>query len=298
MLREFLCAFVIYLFYSLSGFLYREKSTRSDFIDGRVRRLLYPFLAWHLLFGILQLIINPSFSTIEKIVMYRGAMTANHPIWYLWVLFLTEVVYSLLTRNSITKKVVVCILSLLLTGLLAGINGTLRLTCIPIALFFYALGNILKNQVKQLLSLNFIATSIIAMVCGTLCWALVTQQNESYILMYNKIGNVFITIPAALLGIISILSLSRLLENVGFFKWVAKYSMVFMCIQYPVFFVFNSLSKKMFGFTIRRSPTYLIAVIASIATIITMLILCKVVRVIANKSPQLKKIAELFTFPV
>lgn len=237
-LDSFFSSFRIPLYFFLSGLFFKDYGNIKNFIIKKTNRLLIPFFFFYTCFSVLLPNILYYFfgKEYESIVtgwpslwafIYPGYY-ANFPVWFLWCLFLVNIMFwllhALIERYCLHKNSVLLAVCLVL-GLMGyylsqhdvveyGRNIT-TLVYTP----FFCIGYLLKkfNGLQRLQALfpNQALLYAVVMVSVTLLFTLVIPIN-SVIIFYL----------CGLTGIFFILLLSRSIVRLPFFSYVGRYSII------------------------------------------------------------------------
>ena len=99
-LEKYIYAFHMFLFFSISGYLYCQEENVYAWVKKKCNRLLLPYMIWIFMALLPPLGARPNINTaIKTIFMIDGFIGWNRPIWFLVVLFVAEVIYGLMKRH-------------------------------------------------------------------------------------------------------------------------------------------------------------------------------------------------------
>ena len=174
------------LFFLLSGLCFTEKKypTFIPFLKKRIKTLLLPCIYFSLLITTLSTLVHGNF-TFQKLIN----QTLPGALWFVCILFLSEILYYSVLKQSRKKNyTLIFLFSFLLIGITLnriGFKLSHSLCSTFTATFYYGLGHLLKNNISQLLSNNrkIIFASLTLCLPGIL--VLITNQSinlsENYI---------------------------------------------------------------------------------------------------------------------
>lgn len=147
--EKYIYSFHMSLFFFLAGFLYKRRKLVIS-IKRQTMGLFVPFILWDALSSCLYLIKGNGIRyTLEKFCFIDGSPCWNAPIWFLLVLFLTEVMYSLILTIWENKyaPVVVMIASAILFIFINKYALPCMIDLIPFAMLLYSCGNIAHQYI-------------------------------------------------------------------------------------------------------------------------------------------------------
>ena len=154
---DVLQSFRMPLYFTLSGIFFKTYGNIKEFLTKKTNKLLIPFLFYYIFSSILfPLIFNSIGITSEKIQIASIKSLLNEdffnlPIWFLWCLFITNLIFYLINKiclNNI-KLLGVITFSVGLLGFLLGlyqIDIPLYIDSALVALPFFYFGHILKKS--------------------------------------------------------------------------------------------------------------------------------------------------------
>lgn len=283
-LETHIYSFHMCLFFFISGYLFRCNSSLKEFIFKKTKSLLVPFIVWNILAAFMSLIIEKDVhATISNFFMINGASCINRPIWFLWILFIVEVLYSVIMKINSSKWTSFAVLvgSLLVWVILDRCDlrdFTFKLNLVPFALIFYSFGNLIKktsiySSVKKT-RLIIVMIAVISLVASVVFGAML---NIRIIYSSGKFGNIFYCVIAAISGTCFYFLLFENCEFLGKVRMLCKLgenSMIIMCSQFLFFYVYDLISKKLWGISVWHSVSTLKALVFSVLTMaaITMLV--------------------------
>ncbi|MBE6820015.1 MAG: hypothetical protein E7516_03085 [Ruminococcaceae bacterium] len=249
------------LFFIVSGMLFDRKRFPDfkSFITRKAVTLICPYVLFYLL-SILYLIavklIAEGFGGLEwqryftyflQMFLSQGsARSVNAPLWFVPCLFATEIIYFFI--SVLNKKLILLICALLsalgwvLESGLLPFDNTLLPWSLDSALFatgFYALGNILSDNVKAVLvavetnkkkKLICMAITLIFLVI-TVCVGL---YNGKISLGSKILNNGFLLYLSGITGTISVFAAALIFEKNKLLQYIGKNSFYIMSVHYLI----------------------------------------------------------------
>lgn len=145
-LEKHIYSFHMFLFFFLSGYLHSRKYSKKEYILRKWKALMIPFLTWNVCSSLVALLKGDDIAqVILDFFVIDGQLVWNAPIWFLLVLFMTEVLYVILPSEMQNQKVIIMSMAVLLWWLCGEYQMHLKMNLIPLALLFYAFGDLCKN---------------------------------------------------------------------------------------------------------------------------------------------------------
>lgn len=223
--QNWLYSFHMPLFFIISGYL-QGKAGDVDikiFFKKRIWTLLNPFILFFILSFIYWIIVERRFREFDL-----------GPSWFLLVLFVVEmIVHSFDIKKS--KKSMLVTIGI---GVLGLHFGTLWVTTKSVfawfprvagALSFYMTGILFAlKQEDCKLDINKSQTIVLAFIASLLSilFALINGRVDLYML---KVGNIVVYYIAALIGTVSMISLSKIIDHNHILEYLGRYSIVILC---------------------------------------------------------------------
>ncbi|MDO4869022.1 MAG: acyltransferase family protein [Bacillota bacterium] len=288
-LETHIYSFHMFFFFFLSGLCHDNCKTIGTIVKTRVTRLLIPFLFWNFLSNLIAYYFTRDLTDcIQCFFMISGKICWDAPIWFLWVLFLTEISFSViikLTRNKLQINLLF-LLFFLVTGFLCeNLRITLFLGIVPVALFFFTLGNLsrqlsLQQYLKKtsMLTILLIVSMALNLIFGIYFNGRISVINCEY-------HNYVFCLIGGVSGIIIYVIISVFLENIklsAFLSLMGRNTLLLMCLQYYVFNFYNYLA----NYDIWHQRGTLTALVLALITILLILLISFLLRKTNNK--QLK----------
>lgn len=249
---DVLQSFRMPLYFTLSGVFFKTYGNIKEFLTKKVNKLLIPFLFYFIFSSILfPLILNSVSITSEKIEIASIRSLFNEdffnlPIWFLWCLFITNLMFYLINKiclnNIKVSGTIAFIIGLL--GFLLGrhqINIPLYIDSAFVALPFFYFGHILK---KSSFLYNYAPpfksfTTIVILLTFLLLFA------KSINFESNYYSTSYISLYACgIAGTIMILLIAKHINNFPFIKIlniIGRYSIIILCTHSIILAVISKI---------------------------------------------------------
>lgn len=277
-LETHIYSFHMCLFFFISGYLFTPPHPNSQteslliFINKKFKSILIPFLVWDFWASFAAIVLGAGKKdTISKFFTLNGEICWNAPIWFLLVLFIAESLYAIIIKFYKSKKanLIVLMASIVLFILFGGYNSLpLKLNLVPLALFFYGLGNtfhrLYNGHPTAKTPINVIVIlGIISVLFGVILNIRISYTGASF-------GNIYYCIIAAISGTLFYVLLFKNWQQLGNNKilcLLGKNSLIIMATQYWFFRFFDIISQKKFDKSVWHARSTLKATIVTIITI-------------------------------
>ena len=265
-LNKIILSFHMPLFFFLSGMLGKTAtetgiSFKSFFIK-KVRTILLP----QFLLGV----ISYCYYAVFTIVIKGGSIYDINLIyqfwryWFLQVLFVTEIVFFILSKFINVKKklstvviIAICIICTIIIMKLAFLpdESPFYLNVTPMALMFYLSGFALNPVlVNENISGRWSLFGKIVTIAITSCLVAVVALHNSSVTMYNNgYGNIFLFFISRFCGIAEVWFVSDLLRNSKVLIWCGKNSIVIYVWQFSLTQFFKNVVEMICA----RIPIYI-----------------------------------------
>ncbi|REA64485.1 hypothetical protein DSL64_02750 [Dyadobacter luteus] len=215
------------LFFVISGYLFKNTELGVlDLVLKKSKSLLIPYISFTLLYFIFMLVISTEFEMNSEVKNMTQAIHVclygwrGLALWFLPVLFLTEITFTLLLRLQRISHLMlyVVLISSMLVGLILSkyaVRLPYKLEVVPTSLAFYMIGFISKSYLSNItekpksssiLIIYAIFFLVINIVC---CFA----NYERIDLCFNKLGYLPLTYISSLAGIAFLLVISLEITN-------------------------------------------------------------------------------------
>lgn len=250
-LERYIYSVHMFLFFSISGYLFHEEKDICHFVKKKCQRLLIPYSFWTLLASIQALLSGEGIKNAVKVfLMYGGTIGWNRPLWFLAVLFAAELVYGLLRRFCRFSNGICLLVCPWIWYMLEGEQLTMKLDIVPAAVFFLSFGNVwnrvlasalYKNYKKWICAALLPCCALVHIVCGV-CW------NRRIIFTYSRFGRYDLCLLAGMAGVLFYFVMFKLFRENRALTFLGKYSMLIMCSHYYLLHLLNRISVKLIGF--------------------------------------------------
>lgn len=237
----------MFLFFFVSGYLYKQRKIK-DVVHKKVRTLLIPFIAWDIISSIVGAILNhlDLRGFVSTLLILKGNLCFNAPIWFILILFFIEILYPLVNRYiSDAMLIVIAVMTFVLVG---SLKLPLKMNLIPLAMFSYCSGKLYRS-VKILWGdmKKWLLLLILAFV--SLLFGMFLNERISY--TAGIFGNYFYCLVAAFSGVHFFVLLFESLfvkcTDNNLLAYIGKNSFSIMTMQYYFFTIYNIAGKSLFG---------------------------------------------------
>ncbi len=244
-LEKHIYSFHMFLFFFISGFLFKNPNNEKAYYIKQFKTLLIPFLFWNIFSTILEMILNGNYADcIERLFLINGKICWNVPIWFLLILFMVEITYVFFKKHTKISDLQIFLFSLILYFLSNNNNLTMKIGIVPIGIVFFIMGikfkekKDLKNNITNIK--NILPIFLILYIINFIF----TYSNIKINVINNIYGNCVYCLISGISGILMYLIISIFLskKNNGIVKIFAKLgqdSMIIMCMQYYIFRIIN-----------------------------------------------------------
>lgn len=265
-LRYELTAFRIPLYYILSGLFFKPYGGGREFIIRKINKLLIPYLFFftigvivtpYILFYIFDFTMNDWYgpNVIKCLILpFIRESSSNSPIWFLWTLFIINLLFyfSYDITKSYAKNIYILGLLCFAIGLL-GVGASIlhinikahidsALTGLPFFWFGYYLRH---NTLFLEKETSFIKSFAIILSAVCLLWTTnrLLGGNTEYGYWNNTFTNnpYFFIYPCGIIGAISILILSKLIKKIPVISYCGRYSLIILGSHYTILSIVGHL---------------------------------------------------------
>ncbi len=299
--ERYIYSFHVPLFFFISGYLYKSNIPLKAYVKKKTLSILVPFIAWNVMSSMVEFLLGYNTQrTFFRMITYKGMVCWNSPLWFLLVLFFTEVLFKLLDKiNQKTYfKFVIIALCLLIFALIGDIRLTLKLNLVPYALVFYTMGNIMRTNIENkgffLKRWQKIPSALALFTVGFVVGGVLNVRIKYTHAIW---GNYFYVFLAAFCSILFYYILFRNIDRLGHSKlliYLGNNSMIIMCSQYWVFRVCDILSKRLFGYILWFRRDTIKAVLFSAFTLTLICTLTYFYKKLSTKNKTLRIIGNIF----
>lgn len=291
-IEKWIYSFHMFLFFFLSGFLFSAEKPAKEILKKRAKRILIPFITWNTISSIVGTFFDKRFSNfVEEFFVLKGNLTWNAPLWFLLVLFITEIIIVLLKLYNYKPITITTILTCLCLWILIGHKSFLwKLNLLPMAISFFLLGFICKPVALKINKWYI----LLPLGIGSIVFSLI---NIRIVYTYGKFGNYVYCILAALCGVlffIGLFSNLRILSRLHFLKSWGRNSLIIMATQFFVFKLLSLLSIKLLKTDLINYNSSLVSFVLAIAITALIDLLVELFKKYTNNTKLFRAIGESF----
>jgi acyltransferase len=216
-------SFHLPLFFFISGyfFSFNRYPNILSFLQKRARGLLLPYLFFSMFVLLGYYILDPSHFSLEVEVFIKHGW-GGIALWFIPVLFLTELLYYQMNRLLSGKYVFLFLLLLSLIGYTLSIHQVsfpYKVHVVLSSIFFYGVGNMLRRKEKKfMLKMNQMTMShLVISAIGLLIINIVScfMNSDRLDLCFNVLGDYPYTYFSAFSGILFVVLVSHLIGTVS-----------------------------------------------------------------------------------
>lgn len=300
--KKYLYSFHVPLFFFISGYLYNnKKQSLASYIKKKTMALLVPFIAWDVLSSVIDLLTKADFKdTMLSMLTIGGRMCWNSPIWFLLVLYVTDMLYALIMRLSdkLYVKVIVLAASVVCMVLFSDINVIFKLNLVPYAMVFYSFGNIardVQNRIPTVINAVYkVSAASLLFVSGYVVGAFLNDR-----IVYTKAiyGNILLCLVAAFCSVVFYYILFKNVSFIGnsrLLVYLGKNSLIIMATQYFVLRPFDYIAKKLFHYRLWDKHNSVKAILLTIVIIAVICAVNELFKYFAKKNKTMQKINTIF----
>lgn len=222
--------FFMFWFFYKSGMFYKPKTTKQLLISGG-QKLIVPWLV----FGMLGHIVNCISLAIEgdfnwkhyllspfKELLFTGGLEGNRPMWFLFTLFCTQLIFNFLHKREISSwLMVICGMVWSMSMYQLGYNSPTYMVNIPLAIAVYALGYLWKDTQfsKLYVTISTVVYFAVLLICPS---HLIFAANT-----LNSGGIYVFAIVFSIAGCVLFDNIFRYLPHVTILQYIGRHSMVY-----------------------------------------------------------------------
>lgn len=295
LLEKQIYSFHMCLFFFISGYLFKDGQNKKSYIIKKIKNLLIPFLIWNLICSGIELLIRHDVvAFFHKLFIIDGDLCWNAPIWFLLILFATEIIFLFLQNvkifnNKYIHHILIFILSLLIFILIGSNKMILKINLIPLGLLFFNFGYIYKLIKDSIINKNnkiIIFLLCIILLIINVIFSVILNDRVSYTRAY--FGNILYFIISSISGVLGYFMLfeqfANKLKRLNFLANIGFSSMTIMIFQYPLFYIYKFISIKLLNGDIWHYRSTLKALILCMITVsFILLVKCFIKKIINNK---------------
>ena len=222
------------LYYFLSGFFFKEYDGYVSFVGKKVKRLFIPFLFFYLLTSVLLPILanrlmGISFGTGNDWNLLYAFLTyadyPNIPLWFLWALFLLNLLFYPLHSycRSLPLLGFICLILSCTLGNFSPITLPASLNRMFDGLLFFYLGYIFRFLFADSFQKWYHATAFIILFFLIGLWI---PENVALLLLQHYVGG--------LLGIVGLVLICRKIGHLPYISYLGRYSIMVLVTHEPL----------------------------------------------------------------
>lgn len=258
-LLEYIYSFHMPLFFVLAGLVFDKErySSFADFLKRRMKNLICPYILFSLISILFELVISiygngfssdtvsAIFEGLTGVVLSRGSADFfNAPLWFVLCLFAVEIIYFFISKLKSCYIVILCISLIVFGWFLESEYFMFENKLLPwsidsalFALGFYSLGNLMSDVFKfGITALSDSKNKYL--ICSTivvlsLAVGIPLAMANGKVSLGSKIlNNGFILYLTGIIGTLSVIGLSVLLNRSRFLVWCGQNSFYIMAVHY------------------------------------------------------------------
>lgn len=282
----------MFLFFSISGFLHNNETSLSwNYLFKKSKRLLMPYLFWSIIAAVYTAISENPIKALKALIALDGVISWDSPLWFLPVIFLTTVIYTSMRRLGVYRNIL-CIFSMpIVWKLMIGFSPVLKIDIVPVALFFYAVGNVIKtffssdffkNNNKTISILLIPATAIVHTLFGV-------NLNVRIIFTYSVFGNALYCLLAGIGGVLFFFLVFNLTKSNRILVYFGKNSIFLMCSHYWYLWIMNKISLRFADYDLWHTRGTYKALIVTAVLLSAIYLTISVIKIICKKHPAMEK---------
>ncbi len=260
-LFKILSTFRMPLYFFLSGLFFKEYENFFGFLKRKTNKLLIPFLFFYLITSFLMPNLLYQFGyTVEKTqslgisglwAFLNKEQFSNGPIWFLWCLFLLNIIFYLIyivAQRTTRPLPVLLLLGALLGGLgmacsINGVNLRGFLDTALTALPFFCIGYVFRKHTRILYDNSFDKyLPVIICICAVI--TIVGGGNSSYKGNHFNMHPLLVYIRG-MSGTLFIVFLAKYLKNLPFISYWGRYSIMVLLTHGLLLQVYIPIVKKL-----------------------------------------------------
>lgn len=240
------------LFFVVSGYLSRNSQEAiGNRIIKKAKRLLVPYFIFSLIylsFGVIKsFLLHQSVNVVELISLLfylnGNVVRIGTPMWFLPVLFFTDLIYTLIKKTENKYTNIICIvLAVVAFEWMPILPFGLRISCI--GLFFFMIGNCSKSLVNY-----FEGNRLLSVVVGIVFLGLeftFAQYNPGVNLYRYSFGVSWVRyILLAVIGAFGLIFIGGGIESNKILEWISKQSLFILSTHFIIIMLINVIFSKL-----------------------------------------------------
>lgn len=273
-IKRYIYSFHMPLFFFISGYVFKNKQSikNTDFIKNKAKRLLIPYVMFVLIsmpLTIKQLGINPQ-KIINSFLLY-GETSWNTPIWFLFSMFITSLIYFYIDKLNDNHKNSIVIILVAIGFIMIKLNIKVPLQIISslIGLAFFKLGNSHKKEKFT----NFISKPLIIILMGIIGGVVGVFFNSNVNMVGNTYGNIIYFFIASITNIYFVMGISINIKENCLLEYLGRKSLLIMGMHYLVFFLEKGIIYIFIKKNIMTLQNNLLSIVYMLTTILLIVLL-------------------------
>lgn len=247
-------SFHVPLFFVLSGYLLNTNRSWHQQMLHRVRALLGPYFVFAAISSTYYLVYQANLTEIiSKFFYWQGETIWNDPLWFLFTLYITEVIaYTLLrclpTIHKNMKALSGVVIGIMIIGYFVYWKrpsiliyfGFDRSLCL---LGFYLLGYLLKQAqlIEKLLKSKELWAGTFLVNCVL---SLILNWNNNISVYHLDLNNYFVFLLTSITGSISLIALCKDIKVNKIIKPISRHTIFIMGTHYVFLLLYNQIATK------------------------------------------------------
>ena len=302
LVERYLYSIHVFLFFAISGFLFSpDTKLNLNYIRNKARRLLTPYVFWSVFATIMAIILGTHWTkALRTMLTLGGSIGINRPIWFLPVLFVTEILYALLHQRWKSINLFLLLACPPIWYACKGFTPIFKLDIVPLALFFFSLGALLRHI---LLSENAGKPQRImgpvVLAGAALCHLYFgVYKNIRIVFTFSEFGNYLFCILAGIGGVLFFFLVFHKLPTCHLLARIGRTSLFIMCIHYRLLFWGDLIVEKLFTYDLMGTRSTVKAVLVGVIVTLSITAFTYLSEPICIKYPAARKLAQLVGIPV
>lgn len=287
-IEKWIYSFHMFLFFFLSGFVFKKKESLWIQVKTSAKTLLLPYIFWNGVAILVSLIIGEyTLLTGVKRLFFWDWVSWNSPVWFLVVLFWTRAFYQLLSDK---KWIIISAMCFMAVACYCGIFNKLPfgLFILPNAVIFFGIGK-LVSQIE-------IKKWYYALAIPMLLVSIVGSQINGRISMYgNHLGLYQIALVVGICGVLGMFLIAKFFAKPGkvttALSKIGGYSMNVMCTHYFILRIMQSLSVRFAnGYDLWKDQGLLKAIIVTIVVFVLEFLFVKLLKTLKITNSHIMRV--------
>ena len=286
-LNNYIYSFHMPLFFIISGYLYKEK---TKFVKNKIKTILIPYFIFSILSFSYWAIIERFFrkQEISPLIAFSNIFIAKGPsenfvynvaLWFLPCLFITQIVFHFIYKNTKKSYRFIIILIISILGYIYPNIINIRIPfCIDVsmtAIMFYYIGFIFKQIEKNIIIIKN-KKVILLLLIGMISIYINSKIDQCTGMIELKFGkSYFLFYLIAIIGSYTVYLISNKIK-LKYLTWIGEHSLHFMCIHEPIKRVIIIIYAKILEYDfelVRENIIHSLLITALTITIVSILII-------------------------